>query len=123
MKKLLTLLALTGCISAQAANWIRMDSGRGETIMSVDSSNIIWASSKRDTTNFWAKTEYRDGSYTLDRMEIHCPTRMMRIVSAYVYDSWGYQTNSYGIPTKWVNTIPGSVAESMSMYTCNYYQR
>jgi len=115
MKKLIALFALIGAISAQAqetpfytsteSNIYRV----GQTTRSFNNGPVM-------TTWMKLVSKYQD-KYSLDLVQVHCPTGMYQVLKHTEYVNGGYLKSSNENPTGWVYATPGTLGDSLK-YLC-----
>lgn len=114
MNKLLVgLLLSVGIGSASAANWISQDS---ENFIDVHS---VVFDSNTQTRGAWLKMLNSNGRTDITRINVYCPTKMVRYSENHIYAGTTYITTEYYPTNQWNYVIPGTLAEQWANMVCN----
>ena len=122
MKKLIALLVIASSFTAaQAAPWSYIGT-------SIDTAKIylrfpsVQSYNNGRVETIWKKIVNTNGTYSISRVEFHCPSQMLRTIqySRYYIDGTtipdtGY---NYDLTVPWSIAVPESVGEYMVQRVC-----
>jgi hypothetical protein len=122
MKKLLALLVIACAVSTtQAQSWTFIGrAGDGMTQLVRFPSTTSYNNGRVESA--WTKNIFTNGTYSLGRFEVHCPSAMWRVVQ-YAY----YSVNGVPIAGKgydydsniaWQMSLPDSMGEGLHKTLC-----
>ena len=117
MKKLFALITFVCCVSAQAATWVPVISVEGKK-SAVDINSLIYSDNAMTIRSAWVKTFDAPKEYSITRVFIHCPTRMIAsgYYSTFTTDGFLLVKNSTLSP--WEYNVPNSMGEAWSNIIC-----
>ena len=104
--------------TAQAANWQLQGKHTDGVITIIDTDSLIFDDNTRTSRSAWLKMINPNGSYDLHRVDVNCPTRMMRFLITHQYSNSGYIYKSILQPSAWEYTVPASYGETWTNTIC-----
>ena len=123
MKKILTATALALTLATSAhAEWTHSTFTVTGKYYELDSNSVV-INKQQNTRSMWIKIQGdQPETYSVFRVEHHCPTRMRRIIQGVLYSTQGQVIHVYSNFQNWSYTVPGSMGELEANFICSVQQ-